>query len=46
MTATCQTKGCKNKAQPDDDICHGCEADLSHRRLWGSPIPMSHHEPS
>ena len=42
----CETSGCSNLVEADDDICHGCEADMSHRALWGSGIPMSHHKPS
>lgn len=42
----CSTKGCHNRVDEGDDICHGCEADASHRNLWGSGIPMSHHAAS
>lgn len=43
----CQTPGCSNRAEARErDLCHGCEADGSHRALWGSGIPMSEHEPS
>jgi len=43
---TCETAGCNNTVDEEGDLCHGCEADLSHRNFWGSGIPMGHHEPS
>lgn len=43
---TCEETGCNNRVSEPGDICHGCEADQSHRDLWGTGIPMSHHLPS
>tara|TARA_B100001123_G_scaffold449597_1_gene615591 strand:+ start:706 stop:1188 length:483 start_codon:yes stop_codon:yes gene_type:complete len=43
---TCETAGCNNAAEEEGELCHGCEADLSHRNFWGSGIPMGHHKPS
>lgn len=43
---TCEAEGCEVRVDETGDLCHGCEADLSHRWLWGSGIPMGHHKPS
>ena len=43
---TCQTAGCDNNVNDDNDICHGCEAELSHHNFWGSGTPMGYHKPS
>lgn len=45
-TPECETAGCRNLVDEPGDLCHGCEADNSHRGLWGSGIPMSHHAAS
>lgn len=35
----CHTEGCKNQAEEDYDLCHGCSYNQSHRWLWGSDAP-------
>jgi len=47
MCKKCETKGCNNKVDhPEDDLCYGCQADYSHRCLWGSGIPRNSDQPS